>query len=85
VNLKNEGAPQTTARITLELNVDRRRAAESQITTTGGQVVQVSIQTFVNASAGSHTAGLAVRAEYDSGTPGDVLVSTASVVASTLP
>jgi hypothetical protein len=85
VGLKNEGAPQTTAHITLGLNVDRRRVAESQLTITGGQVVQMPIQTFVNVSAGSHTAGLGVRAEYDSSTLGDVLVSAASLIASALP
>jgi hypothetical protein len=85
VSLKNEGAPQTTARITLKLEVDRHPVSESFTTTTGGQVLQVPIQTLVNVSAGSHTAGLEVSAEYSSSTLGDVLVSGASVVASALP
>lgn len=85
VSLKNEGSPQTTSRITLGLTVDRHRVAENQIATTGGQIVQVPIQTLVNVLAGSHTAGVTVRAEYDSSTPGDVLVSATSVIASALP
>jgi hypothetical protein len=85
VSLKNEGAPQTTARITLKLDVDRHPVSESFTTTTGGQVLQVPIQTLVNVSAGSHTSGLEVSAEYRSSTPGDVLVSGSSVVASALP
>jgi hypothetical protein len=85
VGLKNEGSPSTTADITLGLIVDRSRVAESQITTTGGQIVQVPIQTLVNLSAGSHTAGLAVHAEYGSSGPGDVLVTATSIIASAFP
>jgi len=85
VSLKNEGPPETTARITFDLTVDRHRVTESHVTISGGQVLQVPIQTLVNVSAGSHTAGLAVTAEYDSSAPGDVLVSGASVIASALP
>lgn len=85
VSLENEGEPRTTASITLKLNVDLHPVAESHITISGGQVLQVPTQTLVNVSAGSHTGGLAVRAEYDSSAPGDVLVSGASVIASALP
>lgn len=85
VSLYNQGAPQTTAHITLQLNVDRHPVSESVTTTTGGQVLQVPIQTLVNVKAGSHTAGLEVSAQYGSSTPGDVLVSAASVIASALP
>jgi hypothetical protein len=85
VNLKNEGDPQTTARITLQLDVDRRPVSESQTTIPGGQAVQIPIQTLANVPVGMHTAGLAVKAEYNSSTPGDVIVSSASVIASALP
>jgi hypothetical protein len=85
VGLKNEASSSTTANITLELIVDRHRVTESQITTTGGQAVQVPIQTLGNVSAGSHTVGLAVHAEYGSSGPGDLLVTSASIIASALP
>jgi hypothetical protein len=84
-SLKNEGAPQTTALVTLGLNIDRHRVTESQISTTGGQLVQAPIQAFAPVSGGSHTAGLAVRAEYGSSGPGDVVVLSTSIIASALP
>jgi hypothetical protein len=84
-SLKNEGGPQTTARITLRLNVDRHRVAESQLSTAGGQLIQAPIQTLASVSKGSHTAGLAVSAEYSSSAPGDIIVVTTSIVASALP
>jgi hypothetical protein len=85
VGLKNEGSPSMIANVTLELRVDRRHVTESQVTIAGGQVVQVPIQALVNVSTGSHTAGLAVRAEYHSSGPGDVLVTGVSVVAGVFP
>jgi hypothetical protein len=84
-SLKNEGAPQTTALVTLGLNIDRHRVAESQISTTGGQLVQAPIQAFAPVAGGSHTAGLAVSAEYRSSGPGDVVVISTSIIASALP
>jgi hypothetical protein len=84
-SLKNEGAPQTTALVTLALNIDRHRVAESQISTTGGQFVQAPIQAFAPVSGGSHTAGLAVRAEYGSSGSGDVVVRSTSIIANALP
>jgi hypothetical protein len=85
VNLENKVAPQTTARITLALNVDRRRLSESEITSVGGHAIQVPVQTLIDVPAGMHTARLAVSAQYDSSVPGDVLVSGASVIASAFP
>jgi hypothetical protein len=85
VSLRNEGAPQTTARVRLELRVDHQHITESQMTVPGGQGVQYPIQAVVHVSAGSHTAGLAVDAEYDSSGPGDVLVTATSIIASALP
>lgn len=85
VNLKDEGAPASAARITLGLNVDRTRVAENEITTAGGQTIQVPIQTFAGVAAGTHTAGLSVSAQYDSAAPGDVLVTDASIIASAAP
>ncbi len=63
VNLENKVAPQTTARITLALNGDPRRVSESEITSVGGQAIQVPVQTLVNVRAGMHTVGLAVSAQ----------------------
>lgn len=85
VSLKNEGAPQTTAHITLGLNVDRKRVTASEITSAGGQATQVPVQALVDVPAGVYTAGLAVSAQYDSNGPGDVLVSSASLIASAFP
>ncbi len=84
-SLHNEGAPETIAAITLTLDVDRHPVSESATTIAGGQVLQVPIQTLASVSAGSHTAGLEVSAEYRSSTPGDVLVTRTSVIASALP
>lgn len=66
----------------LSLNVDDRSVVVSQMNSTGGQIVQVPIQTLVDVSAGWHMAGVEVSAEYGSSAPGDVLVSEASVIAS---
>jgi hypothetical protein len=71
--------------MTLGLNVDRKRISESEITSVGGQAIQVPVQTLVDVPAGMHTAGLAVSARYNSGGPGDVLVSAVSVIASAFP
>lgn len=79
------GDPPATAHVMLELMVNRRRAAASQVVVSGGQIVQVPIQAVADVEAGRHTVGLAVRAEYDSVGQGDVLVSGASVVASAFP
>jgi hypothetical protein len=65
--------------------VDQRRVAESQITSVGGQSVEVPIQALAAVSAGSHSAGLKVEVEYDSVGSGDVLVSGVSLIASALP
>lgn len=85
VNLKDEGAPSSAARITLGLNVDRQRVAENEMSITGGQTLQVPIQTLAGVPAGTHTTGLSVSAQYDSAGPGDVLVTSASVIASAVP
>ncbi len=85
VGLNNQGTQNTIARITLELNVDGNPVNESTVDSAGGQIVQVPIQALVNVSSGAHNAGLAVRAEYKSSGPGDVLVTTTSLVATSLP
>ena len=85
VGLRNEGVPQSSARITLGLNVDQRPVAESQITSVGGQSVEVPIQALAAVSAGSHSAGFEVEVEYDSHGSGDVLVTGVSLIASALP
>jgi hypothetical protein len=85
VNLKDEGTPTSDARIAVGLNVDRKRVAETEITITGGQLLQVPIQTLASVLAGKHTAGLSVSAQYDSAGPGDVIISNASVIVSAAP
>jgi hypothetical protein len=86
VSLRNEGAASTTARIILGLNIDRKQVTENQTDIAGGdQVVQVPIQGFASVSSGSHTAGLAVHAEYHSSGSGDVLVTAVSLIANAVP
>jgi hypothetical protein len=85
LNLTNEGAPQSMARIKISLSVDRHRIAESEVTSAGGQASQAPIQALDTVSTGVHVAALEVSAEYNSSAPGDVLVSSSSVIASALP
>ena len=83
--LKNEGSAQTKAGVTLAVVVDGRSVAQSKVTSTGGQLLQVPVQAVEDVSAGKHTVGLAVEAEYSSNAAGDVLVSPVSIVASAVP
>jgi hypothetical protein len=83
--LRNEGQPQTRAHVTLAIVVDGQVAAESSVTSAGQGSSQVPIQVLVGASRGSHLAGLAVRASYDSAGPGDVVVAPVSITATALP
>jgi hypothetical protein len=85
LNLKNEGAPQTTAHVEFSLNIDNKNVSVSQVNLVSGQIVQVPLQALVNASVGWHTVRVEVAADYTSSTPGDVVVSEASVIASALP
>lgn len=81
VGVKNEGSPSTSARIILELRIDHRTVAEDETTSSGGQAIQVPIQAVASLSAGRHTAGLSVRADYGSSGGGDVLVTATSLIA----
>jgi len=81
-NVKNEGSPQTTARVTLWLEVDNHLVAENEISTTGGQAVQVPIQGLAPIGRGLHGAGLGISANYSSSGPGDVIVTDISVIGS---
>lgn len=86
VSLRNEGVASTTAHITLGLNIDGKQITEDQADIAGGDhVVEVPIQGVANVSAGSHTTGLSIHAEYHSSGPGDVLVTAVSLIANAVP
>jgi hypothetical protein len=84
-NLRNEGAPQTTARVTLWLAVDGHTVAESEVPTSGGQALQVPIQASASISRGIHSAGLGVSAHYSSSGPGDVVVTSSTLIVNASP
>lgn len=83
--LRNGGAPQTTADVTLAIIVDGRSVTQAKVESSGGQSLQVPIQAFIDVSPGRHTTGLAAEATYTSNAAGDVLVAPVSIVASAAP
>jgi hypothetical protein len=83
--LKNEDQPHTEAHVTFTIAVDGRAVTESTFTSSGGESRQVPIQALINVAPGSHTAGLAIWANYNSNAPGDILISPVSVVITALP
>ena len=86
VGIQNGSEPQTAAaRVTLCVDVDHNCVAESHVTISGGQMLQVPVQALRTVSSGSHTAGLEVEAGYSSPGNGNVLVSSTSLIATALP
>jgi hypothetical protein len=82
--LNDHGAPQASANVTLRVIVDKKVESETQTKVTGGQVAQVPTQALVSVSAGSHTVGLSIDADYSS-RPENVLVAPVSIIATALP
>lgn len=85
VGVKNEGAPGTRARVTFAVVVDRHVVIQTGSSVDGGQSAQVPLQALVNVRPGAHTAGVSVAAQYNSATPGDVIVAPVSIVAGAQP
>jgi hypothetical protein len=83
--LKNEGAPETRARVKFAIVVDRHVVIQTGSSIDGGQSVQVPIQALVNVQPGTHSVGLSDEAQYNSSTPGDVIVAPVSIVAGVQP
>jgi len=82
--LNDRGAPAASAKVTVRVIVDNTIASESQTEVTGGQVLQVPAQALIPVSAGAHTIGLSIEANYSS-RPENVLVAPVSIIATTLP
>jgi hypothetical protein len=82
--LTDHGAPEASANVTVQVIVDKNVESEVQTKITGGQVVQVPTQALISVSAGAHTVGLAVEADYSS-RPENVFVAPVSIIARALP
>jgi hypothetical protein len=82
--LSDQGPAQAGANVTVSVIVDDNVVREIQTKMTGGQVVQLPMQAFVPVSAGAHTVGLSVGADY-SVRPENVLVAPLSIIAMALP
>jgi hypothetical protein len=70
--------------VTVSVIVDDNVVREIQTKMTGGQVLQLPTQALVPVSAGAHTVGLSVGADY-SVRPENVLVAPLSIIAMALP
>lgn len=82
--LNDRGAPGASAKVTVRVIVDKSVVSEAQTEVTSGQGFQVPAQALVPVSAGAHTIGLSIEADYSS-RPENVLVAPVSIIATTLP
>jgi hypothetical protein len=82
--LNDRGALGASAEVTVRVIVDKNVESKAQIEVTSGQIVQIPAQALVPVSAGAHTIGLSVEANYSS-RPENVLVAPVSIIATTLP
>jgi hypothetical protein len=82
--LSDQGPAQAGANVTVSVIVDDNVVREIQTKMTGGQVLQLPTQALVPVSAGAHTVGLSVGADY-SVRPENVLVAPLSIIAMALP
>ncbi len=85
VGLRDDAQPNTTATVQLHLILDGESATSSSIGLAGGQQTQVPIQVLRRVRSGAHTVGVELGASYSSYEPGEVVVSSVSLVASALP
>lgn len=83
--LRDEGPTGTTATVTLHLVIDGHLATANDVTLDGGHSLQAPAQLLQSIPAGSHTVGIEATATYSSREPGDVLVSSVSLIASIEP
>lgn len=70
--------------MTVRLIVDKSVESEAQTEVSTGQTSQMPAQALVPVSAGAHTIGLSIEADYSS-RPENVLVAPVSIIATTLP
>ncbi len=84
IGLNDHGTSQATANVTVRVIIDDRVASESETEMTGGQLLQVPAQALVPATAGTHTVGISIEADY-SARPENVLVAPVSIIATILP
>jgi hypothetical protein len=82
--LDDRGTAGASADVTVQVIVDKKVESEGQTTMTSGQILQVPAQALVPVSAGAHTVGLEVGADY-SARPENVLVAPVSIIATVLP
>lgn len=85
VNVKKEGPASTTALLTVAATMDHRVVATARFTISGGETLQVPIQTLVRANSGRHTVGVGTSVEFTSAGPGSVVIERVSVVATAGP
>jgi hypothetical protein len=85
VDLRDDAQPNTTATVQLYLILNGESATSNSIGLAGGQQTQVPIQVLRRVRSGAHTVGVELGASYSSYEPGEVVVSSVSLVASALP
>jgi hypothetical protein len=84
-NVTKEGSPSTNAVVTLAASVDRRVAAQTEVTISGGETLQVPIQALVRANAGRHAAVVGTSVHFTSAGPGNVVTKNVSGVVTVVP
>jgi hypothetical protein len=80
----DRGAPGASAEVTVRVIVDKSVESEAQAKMTSGQIFQIPAQALVPVSAGAHTIGLSIEADYSS-RPENVLVAPVSIIATAVP
>lgn len=83
--LEDQGAADTHAKVRYALELDRRQISVREVTLAGGQLLQAPSQALVSVAVGSHTIQFQAKAIYSSYEPGNVIVSSASLIAVSLP
>lgn len=82
--LNDRGTPGASAEVTVRVIVDESVESEAQTEVTSGQTYQIPAQALAPVSAGAHTIGLSIEADYSS-RPENVLVGPVSIIATALP
>ena len=70
--------------MTVRVIVDKRVESEAQTDVSSGQVSQIPTQALTPVSAGAHTVGLSIEADYSS-RPETVAVAPVSIIATAHP
>jgi hypothetical protein len=82
--LDDKGLPGASAAVTVRVIVDKKVESEAQTEVSSGQVSQIPTQALTPVSAGAHTVGLSIEADYSS-RPERVVVAPVSIIATALP